>query len=44
LVTTRRVHWATRWGWALYVLMLAGIFTLPALPPWRALTAWVIAG
>jgi hypothetical protein len=44
LATTRRVHWATRWGWALYVLMLAGIFTLPALPPWRALTAWVIAG
>ena len=43
LATTRRVHWATRWGLALYVLMVGGIFVLPALPPWQAFTAWVIA-
>ena len=43
LITTRRVHWSTRWGLGLYVLMIVGIFVLPALPPWQALTAWVIS-
>ena len=41
LITTRRLHRATRWGLLTYVSMIAGILVIPAIPLWQRFTAWV---
>ena len=43
LLATRHIQRATRWGLALYALMIVGIFIIPALGPWQRFTAWVLA-
>ncbi len=43
LLSTRKIQRATRWGLALYALMIALIFIIPALGPWQRFTAWVLA-
>ena len=41
LLATRRLHRATGAGLLVYVLMIALIFLLPAIPLWQQFTAWV---
>jgi hypothetical protein len=41
LLATRRLHRATGAGLLVYVLMIALIFLLPAMPLWQQFTAWV---